>query len=124
MRLIYVAHKIRDPRGPYWMREHVKQGEAVALALWNMGAAVICPGKNTMWFDGAAPDAVWLNGDLEMIRRCDAVVMAPNWKTSNGARGEMDFALERHIPVFYWETDQATIRAFIEDGKALCGPQS
>jgi nucleoside 2-deoxyribosyltransferase len=113
MKLLYVAHKIRDPRGPWFMLQHMREGEAVALALWQMGAAVICPGKNTEFFDGAAPDEVWLKGDLEMVKRCDAVVMSPNWTTSKGAHGEKEFAEEIGKPVFYWPQDRATISEFI-----------
>ena len=113
MKLLYLAHKIRDPRGPWWMQEHIREAEGVSLRLWMMGAAVICPGKNTLWFDGAAPDDVWLNGDLEMISRCDAVVMSPNWVTSEGAKHEREFAVSKGVPVFDWATQQVQIARFI-----------
>ena len=43
---------------------------------------------NTAFMDGAAHDSVWLDGDLEMLRRCDIVVMLPNWEQSEGATAE------------------------------------
>jgi hypothetical protein len=114
VRLIYVAHKIRDSRGPWYMEENIRQGEAIALELWRMGnCGVICPGKNTQGFDGAAPDDVWLNGDLEIVRRCDAVVMTPNSATSVGAQGEKREALDHHIQVFEWPADKERIRGFL-----------
>lgn len=102
IKLIYLAHPIRDDRGMWYHAQNIRQAEAIALALWQMGFAVICPGKNTKNFDGAMPDHAWLWGDLEMLRRCDAVVMAPGWTNSRGAKGEFDLAMELGIPVFFW----------------------
>ncbi len=111
MKVAYLAHPFRAKS--YWgIFGNVRRAEVVALALWNMGIAVICPGKNTENFDGAAPDTVWLQGDLEFLRRSDLVVMAPGWKASVGAQTEWDEATRLCIPIFYWEFDQEAIRKF------------
>jgi nucleoside 2-deoxyribosyltransferase len=114
--VIYLAHKIRDPRGPYWMNKHIQEAAAVSIELWRMGAATICPGLNTYLFDGVLPDEIWLKGDLEIITRCDAVVMHPNWPTSEGAKLERMFAIEKEIEVFDWATEQERIQEFIKQG--------
>lgn len=117
MKVIYLAHKIRDPRGPWWMQQHIRDAESVALELWKMGAAVICPGKNTFLFDGAADDSLWLTGDLEIIKRCDAVVMHSNWTTSVGAQAERRFAINNNIPVFYWtDAGYEDVAHFVREG--------
>jgi hypothetical protein len=103
IKVIYLAHPIRDNRGIWYHNVNIRQAEAIALELWQMGFAVICPGKNTENFDGAAPDAVWLQGDLEMLARCDAVVMAPGWSDSRGAKDEYALASELEKPVFFWQ---------------------
>lgn len=102
MKVAYVAGKYRDSRGPYYIRENIRAAEAVAVELWRMGFAVICPHKNTEFFDGAAPDEVWLKGDLELIRRCDLVVMVPGWEDSQGSRAEYALAAKLRLPVFQW----------------------
>lgn len=132
MKLVYVAHKIRDPRGPYYVERNIRAAEEVAVALWRLGAAVICPGANTRHFDGAAGQNgfgdvdVWLKGDLEMVSRCDAVVLAPGWETSVGARGERDRARLLGIPVFEWPADgrdgPGEIKAFLADDEAAPSP--
>ena len=59
--------------------ENIRAAEAVALELWRMGFAVICPHKNSALFDGAAPDSVWLKGDLEILIRGDLLVTCTGW---------------------------------------------
>ena len=65
-----------------------------------MGAACICPHKNTAFFGGAAADSVWLEGDLEIVRRCDAIICARGWELSAGSRGEVELARSLGKPVF------------------------
>lgn len=65
-----------------------------------MGAACICPHLNSAQFQGAAPDDVWLAGDIEILRRCDAVILTDDWKRSSGARAEVAEAFRLFIPVF------------------------
>jgi len=45
---------------------------------------------------------IWLNGDLEMVGRCDAVIVCPGWEESHGTKGEIAFAESHNIPVYYW----------------------
>jgi hypothetical protein len=100
MKLAYVA-------GPYrattihQVVKNIRSAEEVALRYWLKGYAVICPHKNTALLDGAAPDEVWLNGDLEILSRCDVIIMAPGWENSRGACAELDFALDRGLEVIY-----------------------
>jgi len=100
MKLVYLA-------GPYraaseWeLVQNIRNAEALALQVWQSGAACICPHKNTALFGGAADDSVWLEGDLEMMRRCDAVLCTDDWRRSQGAREEVRIATELNIPVFF-----------------------
>jgi hypothetical protein len=65
--------------------ENIRKAEAASIECWRRGYAVICPHKNSALLDGVLPDKVWLDGDLEMLRRCDVVVMLPGWKQSAGS---------------------------------------
>ncbi len=101
------------------MARHIHDASLVALELWRMGAAVICPGKNTFLFDGALKREAWLKGDLEIIDRCDAVVLAPGWHDSEGATAEYAHACDRSIPVFDWETDRERLAQFLAEPNVL-----
>jgi hypothetical protein len=100
MKLIYIAGPFRGKDS--WEREqNIRRAEALALQVWRAGFACICPHTNTRFFDGAAHDHVWLEGDLVIMWRCDAVLMTDDWERSQGARAERESALANGIPVYY-----------------------
>ena len=63
------------------------------------GYTVICPHTNTAWMDGV-PREWFLEGDLKILAKCDAVVLLPGYAKSEGTMGEIKFAIENDIPVF------------------------
>jgi hypothetical protein len=99
MRLIYIAGPYRAPT-EWALVQNIRRAEALALQVWKLGAACICPHKNTALLGGCCDDSIWLEGDLEMLRRCDAVVCTDDWQRSEGARNEVIEARRLNIPVF------------------------
>lgn len=99
MKLIYIA-------GPYRgdVDRNIQQVRQIAIALWEAGFAVIAPHLNTAHFndDCKVADEVYLMGDLVILQRCDAVVLTPDWATSQGATDEFVFAVYHGIPTFVW----------------------
>lgn len=100
MLLCYIAGPYRAPTESQIV-ENIRLAEMVAIKYWKLGFSVICPHKNTAFFGGILPDSVWLEGDFEIIRRCDFIVMLPTWKMSQGAKMEHDFALSLGKSVIY-----------------------
>jgi hypothetical protein len=100
MKMVYVAGPFRAST-PEGIAANVRVAEALALRVWKMGHPALCPHLNTQNFDGLAPDSVWLDGDLYMLSKCEAIVMTHNWQQSSGATAERRFAIEHDIPVFY-----------------------
>jgi nucleoside 2-deoxyribosyltransferase len=114
MKVVYVAGPFRGPH--HWaIAENIRNAERLALEVWRAGAACICPHLNTAHFQDAAPDHVWLDGDLELLARCDAVLMTPDWQRSTGAKAERDYATERGIAVLYTLDE---MRAFVNEEAA------
>lgn len=99
MKLIYVAGPFRGANA-WEVENNIRRAESLALEVWRLGAAVICPHCNTRFFSGAADDSIWLAGDIEMLRRCDAIIVTPDWRKSTGARAEVEFAYSQGIPQF------------------------
>ena len=99
MPVIYIA-------GPYrastaWrVLANVRAAQEVALRVWKAGAVALCPHSNTGLFDGECEDEVWLEGDQELLRRCDAVLMMDRWRESKGSVAEYKLAVEVGLPVF------------------------
>lgn len=99
MKLIYVVGPFRGDNA-WEIENNIRRAETLALSVWRLGAAAICPHTNTRFFSGAAPDEVWLAGDIEILRRCDAIILTDNWERSSGARAEVAEAYRVGIPVF------------------------
>ena len=109
MKLVFVSGPFRGAN--QWEQMcNVREAETLALEVWRMGAACICPHTNTAHFQGAAPDDVWLTGDLEILRRCDAVMVTPRWRQSVGACMEVVRAEEYGMPIF---SNLADLRAWL-----------
>lgn len=106
--LIYVAGPIR-PHGTQTVEGNIQKAKDIAFELWKMGHAVICPHANTfltegIWCNEDKYPVNWIKGDLQMVARCDAVVVCPDFSESKGTRMEIAFAEEHDIPVFYYPT--------------------
>lgn len=117
MKVIYVAGPFRSAsehmpgqQDCWGIQTNIMRAMALALDVWRLGAAAVCPHANTMFYQNAAPDHVWLDGDLAILGKCDAVLMTPDWQRSSGARAEWLFATNRGIPVLYTLDD---VRRFI-----------
>lgn len=101
VKILYVAGPYRG-RDAWEVEQNIRRAETVALELWRMGAAVICPHANSRYFSGALPDDTFLRGDLAMLERCDGVVALPDWLDSEGARLEVEHASALGKHVFVW----------------------
>lgn len=80
---------------------NIARARAVALKYWKLGYAVICPHLNTALFDGACPDSVWLEGDIEILKRCDVIVMMVGYEKSKGAKAELAAAKAVGLEVIF-----------------------
>ena len=105
MKIIYIAGPYRA-EGANAILQNILEARAVAIELWKLGYVAIAPHCNTFLMDGAAPDEVWLAGDLEILRRCDLVVMRRGWWDSSGAVAERQEAKSRCMSVYEWPRDR------------------
>jgi len=69
------------------------------MHVWQNGAVALCPHMNTRLFGGALPDDAWLEGDMELVRRSDAVYQMKNAHESMGAKAEIRLARGLGKPV-------------------------
>ena len=107
MKLIYVAGKYKA-KTEWGLEENIRHAEDVARKLWKQGWAVICPHKNTAHFGGLLEDPqedwrMWIDGDLEIISRCDAIFMLKGWEHSNGACEEFKLAKKLGLELHFEE---------------------
>ena len=100
MKVAYVAGPYRA-KSIHGVAQNIRAAGDVARKYWLLGYAVICPHFNTAFMDGEDTDDIFLNGDLEMIRRIDTMVMMSNWEKSTGARGEHALAVKLGKEIIY-----------------------
>lgn len=100
--LVYVA-------GPYraetreGVELHIQTARAVGLQVARKGWCPVIPHTMLAHLDAAAPsiaDQFWLDATLELMRRCDAVLLLPGWTQSSGTRAEVAEAQRLGLPVF------------------------
>lgn len=98
MKVAFIAgpYRAKSVRG---MILNIRQAEKYALRYWKKGYAVICPHLNTSLLDGNDTDHMFLDGAIEIMKRCDLVVMIPGWSTSVGARNEYEVAKSLGITI-------------------------
>lgn len=97
--LVYIAGPYRAPTES-GVFENIMRARQAAIEVWRAGGTALCPHLNTAFFGGLMPDEVWLEGDLEMLRRCDGIMMLPGWPGSAGASKERSFAMNNGIGLF------------------------
>ncbi len=95
--LIYVA-------GPYRgdVEANIARARKVAAECYKVGHDVICPHLNSggMDKDTGLGDEFWLATTMNLLKRCDAIVLVEGWEKSKGTQAEMDYATKSGIPIF------------------------
>lgn len=100
-RLIYTAGSYRAPTA-WGVEQNIRRAEDAAMEVLRLGAYPICPHTNTRgYMDKVQPDDFMLAATLELMRRCDAVLMINGWSQSIGASKEYDEARRLGLPVFF-----------------------
>lgn len=107
MKLLYVAGSYRW-KGSRWVPlvigelVNIFKAWKISKDVWEAGFVAICPHTNSILMDkfGVSPQR-FLEGDLEIVSRCDAVLMMPNWQDSVGAITERNLAIKKGIPVYH-----------------------
>lgn len=102
--VLYIAGAYKAPTFTETDR-HIARARGVAAAVWRAGHAAICPHMNTAHFDRFVPDIpdeAYLAGYLDVLDRCDGVVVVPGSEDSGGTRDEIDRAHTQGKPVWYY----------------------
>jgi len=87
----------------FYILRNILRARRLSIWLWKNGDIAICPHLNTAFFDlHDIPDRVFLQGDIAILKRCDAIVMLDGWQKSIGASSEHCIAVFNGTPIYYW----------------------
>lgn len=96
MKVVYVAGPFRGE-----VKRNIKKAEAVSAQLAKAGVSFICPHSNSGPHDSLGlEDQYWLGMTMELLRRCDAVMLVAGWDQSSGSRSEVAEATWLRMKVF------------------------
>jgi hypothetical protein len=81
---------------------HYLTALAVSAQLWESQVLHYCPHRNSPQVGTTdVPYEAWMAMDLEVLRRCNYILMAGDWHQSAGCRRELAFAMQLGMPVVY-----------------------
>lgn len=107
-KVIYIAGPYRG-KDSWEVQENVHNAERAAYFIASKGYIPLCPHAMYRHFDGTMTDQYWIDGTLELMKRCDAVVVLPGYAVSEGTKGEIEEAKRRKIPVFFYSKQVSDI---------------
>jgi hypothetical protein len=92
MKLVYLSHPY-TPRPPFVFIKrcwNIYKAWRLTAKLWDKGYLVICPVLNTSNFELLTNLTYgdYLKRDLELLKKCNLLILAPDWKKSNGCKAE------------------------------------
>jgi nucleoside 2-deoxyribosyltransferase len=104
MKVVYICAPFTAPN-TWEIEQNVRRAENLALDVAQLGLSPLCPHTNTRYFYGLLPPEFWYEATMELMRRCDAVLVycAPCYShlDSVGCVAEIKEATRLGIPVFY-----------------------
>ncbi|KKN65498.1 hypothetical protein LCGC14_0481020 [marine sediment metagenome] len=100
MKVIFISGPYRA-KTEWQLVENIRAAEAAAIKLWREGWAVFCAHKNSAHFGGVCDESNFLNGDIEILKRCDAIYMLKSWRASVGACVELEIAMGIDLEIIY-----------------------
>lgn len=112
MKVVYICAPYRADT-EHEVRRNIERARGCAESVWCAGAVALCPHLNTGWFGGLVPEHTFLDGDCELIRRCDAVyvdVTEVGPSLTAGMKQEVEAAKRHHVPVLI---SMSEVRRFI-----------
>jgi hypothetical protein len=99
--LAYVAGPYTAPDA-LGREQNVRRAEGVATQLMllrpNWGS--VCVHSMSRYWHGRVPESVAITWGLELLRRCDAVVLVDGWERSRGTHTEIVEAARLGIPIY------------------------
>lgn len=123
-KLLYVA-------GPYSgnTEKNIARAEEVSISLIRNRFHVYTPHKNMAGYEQYEGDGIgyktWIDMDLDILRRCDAMYVMKDSERSVGVQKELVFARNHRIPIFHegiYPHSSFTLEMYVEiiEGKRIC----
>jgi hypothetical protein len=98
--LLYIAG-CYAPKDGRTVDDHIELAKEASIAIWKTGNYALCPHMNTAHLDDEIDNPeLFYAGTMEVLRRCDGIVMLENWEESQGAIAELAYAQDAGMPIW------------------------
>ena len=91
MKVIYIAGKYTG-KCENDVYTNIQTARIEAEFVWAMGGMAFCPHMNSAFMGGITDNQNFYEGDIEMLKRCDAIYLITCWQDSWGASREKELA--------------------------------
>jgi len=91
MKIVYLAGPYRADTAAE-VERNIQNARRYHMALTEAGIFSFCPHVHMAHYDGLQEEQWFLDGTMEMMRRCDALVVMPGHAGSDGTRLEINEA--------------------------------
>jgi hypothetical protein len=110
--VVYVAGPFRN-KTKLGVRRNIDRAESISHRLWLYGYATISPHMNSGFMENSKGlgNVDMIKAYLDVVSRCDAVILVEGWEKSEGSLLEIDKAIEIGIPVY------KTLQEFLQKNK-------
>ena len=110
MKLVYVAGPFTGSNA-WEIERNIRHAEDWGYLVSQAGAWPVIPHSNTRFFHGSVSEQMAYDGTMEMMRRCDAVVVAErhgvSGRFSTGVQKEIEEAMRLGLPILSDDTHWA-----------------
>ena len=114
MKTVYIAGKYRGANA-WEIEQNIRAAEEAGLQIAQAGACPVIPHTMYRFFQGTLPDQFWLDATLELVKRCDGILMIPGWESSGGAVAELAAAQEAGLFVLLGEVSTEPMAADVAE---------
>lgn len=112
IKILYISSPFSGPT-EHDIQVNILEAERIAIDAIAAGWGVLCPHKNSSSLQHLGlPNQYWYDMDLELLKRCDAVIFnccnVQKEQNSKGMDLEDNFAMDNFIPSIYADIDIKT----------------
>lgn len=100
MKLIYIAGPFKA-ENQWLVHCNIHYAMTVAADVARLGHLPVCPHRMLGEMQGLLPEPFFIAGCLDLLARCDIMLVCGEYKTSRGTLAEIAHAEQERIPVFY-----------------------
>jgi len=97
---LYIAGAYRAET-EWELHQNIENAREAAIEGWKRGYSVFCPHLNSGHMGGVVDDSEFLAAGLDMVTKCQAMFMLPDWQDSEGAVRERKVAKTLDLPIYY-----------------------